>query len=217
VPARERAADRASAKAAQQRREVENGIRTARLGHDLGLADAAAAAGISPSEFSRVERGLVPGVPIDTLARMAATVGQELSVRLFPAGPPVRDAAHIALLEDLRARTSPSLRWATEVPLPIPGDPRAWDALIRASRIRIGVEAETRLRDVQAVTRRVALKQRDSEVERMILLVRDSRWNRQVVRLAGDSLAALFPVPGSAALDALRAGRDPGGNALILL
>ena len=99
----------------------------------------------------------------------------------------------------------------------MPGDPRAWDALISAGRFRVGVEAETRLRDVQAVTRRVALKKRDSEVERVILLLRGSRWNRQVVRLAGDSLAAMFPVPGAVALDALRAGRDPGGDAVILL
>jgi len=148
---------------------------------------------------------------------MAATVGHELSLRLFPAGPPIRDAAHLTLLADLRAYISPSLRWATEVPLPIPGDPRAWDALIGGSRFRVGVEAETRLRDVQAVTRRAALKKRDSKVERMILLLRDSRWNRQIVRLAGDSLAGLFPIPGSAALDALRAGRDPGGDVLILL
>jgi hypothetical protein len=54
-------------------------------------------------------------------------------------------------------------------------------------------------------------------MDRLVLLVLNSRSNRDVVRLHGDLLAARFPVPGRRALELLGAGVDPGGNALILL
>lgn len=83
--------------------------------------------------------------------------------------------------------------------------------------VRIGVEAETRLRDIQALDRRLALKERDGGMDRLILLVMASRSNREAIRSHGDILAARFPVPGARALEFLGAGVDPGGNALILL
>jgi hypothetical protein len=78
------------------------------------------------------------------------------------------------------------------------------------------VDAETRLRDIQALQRRTALKQRDTATTRAILLVADTRANRSILA----SLAApLIPdaVPGKALLEALVAGRDPGGSGVILL
>jgi hypothetical protein len=108
-------------------------------------------------------------------------------------------------------------RWATEVPLPGTQDQRAWDALIGGQGFRIGVEAETRLRDVQAVERRVALKKRDSGLERVLLLLSDTRWNREQVRSAAGSLLGSFPIPSTEAIARLTAGHDPGGDAVILL
>jgi hypothetical protein len=79
------------------------------------------------------------------------------------------------------------------------------------------VEAETRLRDLQALDRRLALKERDGGMDRLILLVLDSRANRDVIRAHRDQLALRFPVAGARALELLGAAVDPGGNALILL
>ena len=101
--------------------------------------------------------------------------------------------------------------------MPIPGDRRAWDATAVGQAGRIGVEAETRLRDLQAIDRRVALKERDGGLDRVVLLVLDSRWNRRVLREAGDSLRSRYPIDGRRALELLAAGADPGGNAVILL
>ena len=47
--------------------------------------------------------------------------------------------------DSLRAQLASEAGWATEVPLPNPGDQRAWDALIRVARVRVGVEADRRL------------------------------------------------------------------------
>jgi len=191
--------------------------RTARLMAGLGQADVAAALGISRSQYSRIERGLSPDLSLDAAIRLFAVLGQELSIRAFPSGDAIRDLAQNALLDRFRARLHGSFVWRTEVPLPIAGDLRAWDATAVCPAVRLGVEAETRLYDIQALERRLALKERDGGLDRLILLVLDSRSNRDVVRLHGDILAARFPVSGLRALELLGAAVDPGGNVLILL
>ena len=97
----------------------------------------------------------------------------------------------------------------------MPGDLRAWDGLLTRERLRIGVEAETRLRDVQAVLRRIEAKRRDDGVDRVILVLADTRTNREAVRAAAGILAAAFPIEGRDAWAALAAGLDPGGDALL--
>ena len=91
------------------------------------------------------------------------------------------------------ARSAPSAgpshaRVGYRGPLPFAGDLRAWDALIRGSGWRCGVEAETRPRDLQALERRLALKLRDGAVDMLVLLLLDSRYNRALVRERADAL-----------------------------
>ena len=144
-------------------------------------------------------------------------VGLDLNVRFYPGGSPLRDAAHIALLERFRLQLSPELTFRTEVPLPGPGDQRAWDGMVFGSGDPVGVEAETRLSDVQALERRIALKVRDGGVSRVILVVAATRGNRRALREAASSLEIAFPVPGRVAIQALAVRRDPGGSAIVLL
>src|SRR3990170_8479374 len=209
---RERAVDIGAARAREILARLMVEARGARLGAGLGQDDVATALGISRSQYSRMERGLSPDVSIDRAARLFAVLGHDLSVRTFPAGDPIRDVAHAALLERLHARCHRSFRWRTEVPLPIPGDKRAWDATAVCPTCRIGIEAETRLRDLQALDRRLALKERDGGMDRLLLLVLDSRSNREVLRSHAETLVVRFPVPGARAMELLGAGVDPGGN-----
>ena len=81
----------------------------------------------------------------------------------------------------------------------------------------MGVEAETRPRDIQALERRLALKMRDGGMGSVILLLAATRNNRLLLRTHGDALAERFPVPGPRALELLRAGILPGGSAIIQL
>ena len=148
---------------------------------------------------------------------MLACVGLDLAVRGYPAGRGVRDDAQLALIERIRLVVASSWVWRTEVPIPIAGDPRAWDVVLRGPGGAIGVEAETRLRDIQAVDRRVMLKLRDSGLDRAIILVAGTRTNRSTLRAVGSGLLANYPVSSRQALDALATGRDPGGNAIVVL
>ena len=155
---------------------------------------------------------------IDRLARYAAVVGLQLSVRAYPAGSPIRDAAHVRLIGRFRARiSSGGWAWRAEAPVAGHGDQRAWHGQLTRSGLVVATEMETRLRDIQALQRRIELKRRDGVVDRMLLVVADTRANRDAIAAAADVLGAAYPVSARVALAALAAGRDPGGDALIVL
>lgn len=217
MPARESSVDRGATRARSIVHELGREIREARLDRGLTQAAVARAARMSGPQVSRIERGMARSVSIDQLARLLAVVGLELSARAYPTGAPLRDAAHVALLSRLRGRVDRSLRWRTEVPLPMPGDGRAWDAVIRGVGWAVGVEAETRPRDAQAVIRRISLKQRDSDLDHVLFVVADTRQGRAFVNAAGADLMARFPMDGPRTLHRLGAGLAPEGDALVLL
>jgi transcriptional regulator with XRE-family HTH domain len=212
-----RAVDEGERRGRQLLSETGREIRDARLAHGLSQSQVARAAGLGQSRLSLIERGRASSVSLLALARLHAVLGLELSVKSYPGGQPMRDVAHLALLARLRSRVSPDLKWRTEVPLPIANDKRSWDACIQLRDQVVGIEAETRLRDLQAIERRLALKKRDGRLDRVLLLLADTRWNRAIVREHGPRLASSFPVSGTATLEALAAGRDPGGDAIVLL
>jgi len=194
--------------------------REARIGRqDRGLSQGhvAAALGVDRSWVSRAERGRLHDVGIVAMAELLAAVGLELSARAYPAAGPVRTEAHGALLGRLRPRVHPPLGWETEVPLPGVGELRAWDAVITGRAGRCGVEAETRPTDLQALERRLALKERDGDVECVILLLLASAHNRELVRAHGDALAARFPSSGREILDRLARGQLPLASGIVLL
>jgi len=213
----ERRDDRAKRDALNALRDIGREVRRARL--DLGLSQRAAATSIgrSSSAWSRLERGETSFVPALDLYRASAVVGLEIGLRAYPGGPPLRDRAHLELLERLHALLAVGLGWHTEVPFPQVGDRRAWDAVIRVAQVRVGVEAETRARDAQALQRRLGLKHRDGGVDHLLLLLADTRHNRSFLQSAGAGFLADFPLPGPTALERLRRGEEPGASAIILL
>jgi hypothetical protein len=153
---------------------------------------------------------------IRELACVGAAVGLDVRVRAYPAGDPIRDAGQVRLLERLRVRLHPSLRWSTEVPLPIDGDLRAWDAVIRGANWRLPVEAETALDDIQATERGLTLKQRDGDADHVILLVADTRRNRAALAAAPGAFAEL-PLRTREILAALGTGTRPTGSGIVIL
>ena len=214
---RERPADRGRRLGRERLAEALRDFRNARLERSLTQATIGRALGRSDAWVSWTESGGNTTLAIQDLAAMLACVGLRLSLRAYPDGGGLRDRAQLELLAAFRQLVGPHWAWATEVPIPIPGDLRAWDVGLTASGCRIGVDAETRIHDAQAVDRRVMLKLRDSGLDRAIILVAATRTNRDVLRQLNGAIAANFPIPSRAALAALRAGRDPGGNAIVML
>ena len=178
----------------------------------------AKAARTSRSQVGRIEAAQAPRVSVLELSRLLAVLGLELSARAYPAGRPIRDAAHRALIDRFRARVAPTVAWRFEVPLPIAGDLRAWDAVLLIGTAQIAVEAETRPGDIQALQRRVALKRRDDPgIGAVVLLLAATRHNRQLLRDHGDALGADLAIGGAVMLAAFAEGRHPGGSGLVLV
>jgi transcriptional regulator with XRE-family HTH domain len=208
---RERAIDVGAARARTAIAEVLSELHEARIDRGLSGSTIARALGLSGAQYSRIERGLSPDLSIVQASRLLAAVGLKLNIRAFPDGEPLRDAVHANLLGRLRVEVHRSLRFRSEVAFP------GVDAMIFGPSWRMGVEAETRPRDLQALERRLELKLRDGDADWLCLLLLDSRHNRALLHAHGDALASRFPVPGRRALELLRAGVDPRGNTIILL
>jgi transcriptional regulator with XRE-family HTH domain len=217
---RERPADRGRRRGQEAFRRAGQEHRQARVGAGLSVRDVAAASGASHQQLLRFEHGKLDRVSIGELGAWCAVVGLDLSLRVYPAGDPIRDRAQLALLERLRVRLHPSLRWRTEVPLPIERDLRAWDGEVSGTsptRWLTRVEAETSIADGQSLERRLSLKLRDDPGGHLILLVADTRANRRGLASLGPGLRDLLPLGTREILAALVAGRDPGGSGIVIL
>lgn len=96
-------------------------------------------------------------------------------------------------------------------------DRRAWDAVIEGRGWRLGVEAETRLADVQSLQRRIALKERDGDVTAVILLVNDTAHNRRVIAHEDAALRERFPGSARRALRRISNAQAPDASTLVML
>lgn len=192
-------------------------VRDLRLGLGLTRAALADALGISASKLQRWEHGQRPRPDLIEANVVMRLLGHDLRLSWFPVGGMLRDAGHVRLVRAFLALLPPAVHRRLEAPLGIIGDLRAWDVLLTLPRCTIGVAAETRLRDVQALLRREEAKLRDGGTDRLLLVVWDSRANRNAVGFAGPALRGALPLDGRSILAALRAGRDPGANGLLFV
>jgi transcriptional regulator with XRE-family HTH domain len=214
---RERRADRGRRMARQRLSAIGDELREARLSAGLSQQALGDLVGVSHTEISRIELARHERVPYQTVAVIGAVLGLDVSIRAFPDDEPIRDAAQVALLGRLRSHVSAEIRWRAEVPIRLASDKRAWDVELAGAGWRVVADAESRLRDAQAVTRRVLLKARDDGADVVLLVVADSRHNRRVVRLIQPDLASHFPVSGRVILDALAQGQRPPGSGIVTL
>ena len=219
MTSRESQAERVMRRARDRVADAIAEIRRARIGAGMSQAALGQRVDVSRARISRVEVGVERQVPAELLVRMASVVGLDLVVRAYPGTDPSLDATQRRILHRFAPRLGPAWASREELPLPIPGDQRAWDSVCthRSTGLVLHVKAETRLGDVQAMLRRLALKRRDGGVARLVLLVADTRHNRDVIRAAAAEFAAAFPASSRRALPLLAAGLDPGGDVVLLM
>lgn len=190
----------------------------ARTSAALSQAHVAAAAGISRRRYGRIEGGQLPAT-VRELDLIAAVLGLDVSVRLYPGGSAVRDGPQATRLMRFLSHARPPLRYGVEVSLPPrDGTPeqRAWDAMLFGGGERTAVELEMRVRDAQAMRRRHDLKRRDDPAERFLLLIADTRHNRQVIAELAPLFADLPRLRPSVVFAALEAGNHPPTGLLFV-
>jgi len=197
-------------------RQYADELRRARLGVGLSQARVADAARLSQRTVSRFEAGEPPYPDFISASIVARVVGLEVKLQCFPAAGQLRDEAHAALVSRLLLRLPASILRQVEAPIQ-PGDQRAWDVLLTVGAVRIGVIAETRIRDLQALLRREHQKQLDGGVDLLLLLVGDTKHNRAALRDAGQLVAVAFPLTTRAVLTRLARGDAPGASGVVIL
>ena len=162
VSTSERLLDRARRARLRIRQVAGTELRSTRVGLGRSQDFVGHACDIDHSQVSRIERGVLATVTVDQLSRMASVLGLDVSIKFYPGGQPLRDQAQVNLIDRFRKQVGPPLRCRAEVPVPIPGDQRAWDLQVLGASKVVGVEAESRMRDSQATLRKIMLKARDS-------------------------------------------------------
>jgi transcriptional regulator with XRE-family HTH domain len=215
--------------------EIAESRRTAGLSQDV----VSAAARMSRPVYGRIERGERRNASVNELARIAAVLGHELSVRMYPVGDPIRDAGQQRIVAELLALCRPPLVARAEVPLPRRMDRvelRAWDIEIRSAADgslerraggsvaaagdgfvvrRAVVEVEMRLRDIQALERRLALKSRDDPADVFVLVIARTRGNRRVLAAHPECWPELPRLRRHALARALSGGEMPSSGVVL--
>jgi len=175
----------------------------------------AIASGVDRAHLSRVERARA-AASIDVLVAVAANLGADVSIRLFPtAAPGLRDRTQAPMVEALVKRLHPS--WRSQLEVPVPDARGVIDLVLRRrdGTLAIACEAHSQLRSIDLVVRRLhektlalgRLEPGPTTTVSSILLVRSTEATRRIVRLHAAMLAGTFP---GRHADAIRALTDEG-------
>jgi transcriptional regulator with XRE-family HTH domain len=190
-----------------------------RLREDSGVSQRAlsAAAGVAQGHISATESG-DRAPTLEIYARLAAALGADLAVRLYPnTGPAIRDRHQARILEALLGTLHRHWRRFPEVGVRHPA--RGWiDAVLHdpARSIIVAVEIQSELRRIEQLIRWSAEKAAslpswsgwaglgpEPEVSRL-LIVRRTRSTAAAARDLGRQLRAAYPAHPADALAALR-------------
>ena len=107
-----------------------------------------------------------------------------------------------------------------ETLLPGAGEQRAWDKLLRltdATRYLVGADIESRVWDVQAIVRRTRGRERDGQVDHILIVLADTAHNRRVADELRDGLGPDYASSSRRITAALRRGERLPGSGVILI
>ncbi|MEO8625723.1 MAG: hypothetical protein ABI452_03395 [Candidatus Limnocylindrales bacterium] len=136
-------------------------------------------------------------------------------------GDPLRDRAQLAIGRRFDALLGPAWRVLNEVLLPEAGDRRSWDKVVQLVGSQplyaIGVDIESRIRDVQALVRRTRERETDGRVQAILLVLSDSATNRRLIGQLVESLGEAYRSPmRELRLSIRRGARLPGSGVLLV-
>lgn len=189
-----------------------------RLRDDAGLsrAELSRGSGVDSSFLARIEGGTA-SPSFETYALLAAALGADLSVRLYPnTGPTIRDQHQARILEALLALVHP--RWRAYPEIAVRRPSRGWiDVALHdpRSRIILATEIQSELRRLEQLIRWSGEKAAslpswegwphlgEAPAVSQLLIVRDTRATRSIAREFRRTLQAAFPAHPEDALTAL--------------
>ena len=202
-----------------------------RFREDAGMSKAvlARAAGVDPAYLGRIEDGgECPS--LETYERLAAVLGADVSIRLYPnTGPTIRDRLSAPILEVLLSALDPRWRPFTEVAVRKPS--RGWiDAALHDARAHtvLATEIQSELRRLEQLVRWHAEKAeslpswsgwhgvRDEPEISRLLIVRRTRATRATANEFARQLKVAYPAHPDDALAALTTSTEPWPGPALL-
>ena len=196
-------------------------LRNARLAAALSLDQLAREVGWSATTVGRLDAGEREDVGVVELSEIASVLGYEVSVGLHPIGDPLRDKGQLACGRRFDAMLHNRWRVTDETLLPGAGEQRAWDKLLRlvdaTPRYLVGVDIESRVWDVQAIVRRTRLRERDGNVDHILIVLADTAHNRRVADELRIGLGADYQAGARSLLAGLRRGERLVGPGVVLV
>ena len=202
------------------------GTEMRRMREDAGRSQSAVsrASGISQGHVSAMEAGTARP-SLEALLAIAAALGCDLSVRMFPGtGPRIRDRIQVAMSEALLALLHP--RWTAQPEVPVYRPVRGVIDLVLAdgqAHLLLPTELQSELRrveqqirwSVQKADALAAMPDHAGERVSRLLVVRNTAAMRETVRAAGRTLAAAYPARSADAVASLGSERPWPGAALL--
>ncbi len=196
-------------------------LRDARLIAGISQRTLARELQITQGQVWRIEADAIDDFGVVRLFEIAAILGMEPSVVLHPMGDPIRDSGQQPLGRRFDAMLSSAWHTTNEALLPRPGDRRAWDKLLNLTtyprRYLVGVDLESRVRDIQDLTRRTRLRERDGGVDALLVVLSDSATNRRLRQPLIDSLGEAYRTSVAGIRVALRDGVPLPGSGVVLV
>lgn len=176
---------------------------------------------MSQANLWRIEAGAIRDISLARICELASLLGLEPSLTLHPIGDPIRDRGQQAVGRRFDELLSPLWAMTNETLLPLPGDRRSWDKLIRLGgvpeRHLVGVDLESRIRDIQELVRRTRLRERDGGVDEILIVLSDSATNRRLADQLREALGPRYLSSNRALLSALRHGLPLPGSGVVLV
>ena len=211
-----------------QRRELFRslGDQLRRLREDAGLTQAVVArsAAIAQSHLSTIEAGTAEP-SIAALMAVAAALGADVSIRLFPnTGPQIRDHLQIAISEALISELHARWRVTPEVSVyrPVRGvidlvlsDTTGSDVIAVEIHSQLRrVEQQLRWADQKAAALAELPEHKGHRVHRLLVL-RNTAATREAGRQASETLRAAYPASSTDAVAAMRETASWPGDVIV--
>ena len=210
------------ARARRQRRAIVEQFLHAREDAGLSQRALARAAGLGPSAICEIEQDDREPT-IEVLARVAAALGGELSVRFYPGtGPVIRDHLQSAMIQCLVAELGSD--WVGDLEVAVATPLRGViDLVLRRlgdDPVAVACEAHSEDRRLEQQVRWAKAKAEaigaiDGVPVSTALLLRASRSNRALAATYPDLLQTAYPARHEDAIAALRSGWPWPGSAIL--
>lgn len=202
-----------------------------RLREDAGVSQRQLqlVSGVDQSVISRIESGTLRPT-LETYTRLAAGLGGDLALRLYPnTGPAIRDRHQAPIVEALVAALD--RRWSAYPEVGVRQPVRGWIDLVLADRVAavlVAVEVESTMRRFEQTIRWATAKSESvasttawpfgiagQVTVGKLLVVRDTASKRHVLALTTATLRAAYPGDAWQALSALRGEASWPGAAVL--